>query len=84
MQNFDALETLKSYLRFPSVSTDKNFQEGMKGARDFVGGLLKDMGFSVELVETECHPIIFAERFVGEAYHILYFMVIMMFSQQIH
>lgn len=66
MQNFDALETLKSYLRFPSVSTDKNFQEGMKGARDFVGGLLKDMGFSVELVETECHPIIFAERFVGE------------------
>ena len=66
MQNFDALETLMSYLRFPSVSTDKNFHEGMKGARDFVGGLLKDMGFTVELVETECHPIIFAERFVGE------------------
>ena len=66
MQNFDALETLISYLRFPSVSTDKNFHEGMKGARDFVGGLLKDMGFSVELVETECHPIIFAERFVGK------------------
>ena len=66
MQNFDALETLMSYLRFPSVSTDKSFHEGMKGARDFVGGLLKEMGFTVELVETECHPIIFAERFVGE------------------
>ena len=66
MQNFDALETLMSYLRFPSVSTDKNFHEGMKGARDFIGGLLKEMGFSVELVETECHPIIFAERFVGK------------------
>ena len=66
MQNFDALETLMSYLRFPSVSTDKNFHEGMKGARDFVGSLLKEMGFTVELVETECHPIIFAERFVGE------------------
>ena len=66
MQNFDALETLMSYLRFPSVSTDKNFHEGMKSARDFIGGLLKDIGFAVELVETECHPIIFAERFVGE------------------
>ena len=66
MQNFDSLETLMSYLRFPSVSTDKNFHEGMKGARDFVGGLLKDIGFSVELVETECHPIIFAERIIGE------------------
>ena len=66
MQNFDALENLMSYLRFPSVSTDKNFHEGMKGARYFVGSLLKEMGFTVELVETECHPIIFAERFVGE------------------
>lgn len=66
MDNFNALEILKSYLRFPSVSTDKEFHEGMKGARDYVGDLLKNMGFSVELVETECHPIIFAERFVGE------------------
>ena len=66
MQNFDALETLMSYLRFPSVSTDKKFHEGMKGARDFIGGLLETMGFSVELVEAECHPILFAERFVGE------------------
>ena len=55
-----------SYLRFPSVSTDKNFHEGMKGARNFVGGLLKKMGFCVEFVETECHQIIFAERFVGK------------------
>lgn len=66
MEKFNALEALESYLRYPSVSTDKSFEEGMKGARDFVGGLLKEMGFSVELVETECHPIIFAERFVGE------------------
>ena len=66
MKNFDPLETLISYLRFPSVSTDKEFHEGMKDARNFVGGLLQNMGFSVELIETECHPVILAERFVGE------------------
>ena len=66
MKNFDPLETLISYLRFPSVSTDKEFHEGMKDARNFVGGLLENMGFSVELIETECHPVILAERFVGE------------------
>lgn len=66
MKIFDPLETLISYLRFPSVSTDKEFHEGMKDARNFVGGLLKNMGFSVELIETECHPVILAERFVGE------------------
>ena len=66
MKNFDPLETLISYLRFPSVSTDKEFHEGMKDARNFVGGLLENMGFSVELIETEFHPVILAERFVGE------------------
>ncbi len=66
MKIFDPLETLISYLRFPSVSTDKEFHEGMKDARNFVGGLLENMGFSVELIETECHPVILAERFVGE------------------
>ena len=66
MKIFDPLETLISYLRFPSVSTDKEFNEGMKDARNFVGELLENMGFSVELIETECHPIILAERFVGE------------------
>ena len=66
MKIFDPLETLISYLRFPSVSTDKEFHEGMKDARNFVGGLLENMGFSVELIETEFHPVILAERFVGE------------------
>tara|TARA_X000000950_G_scaffold289469_1_gene413839 strand:+ start:4232 stop:5611 length:1380 start_codon:yes stop_codon:yes gene_type:complete len=66
VKNFDPLETLISYLRFPSVSTDKEFHEGMKDARNFVGGLLENMGFSVELIETEFHPVILAERFVGE------------------
>lgn len=58
----NALETLKSYLRFPSVSTDPAFADGMKGARDYASGLLEQLGFTVEAVETERHPILYAER----------------------
>lgn len=56
------LETLKSYVRFPSVSTDPAFAQGMQGARDFATGLLEELGFTVERVETDLHPILYAER----------------------
>lgn len=58
----DPLETLKAYARFPSVSTDPAYAEGMKGARNFATGLLEELGFSVEVVSTELHPILYAER----------------------
>ncbi|HKK19716.1 MAG TPA: M20/M25/M40 family metallo-hydrolase [Opitutales bacterium] len=58
----DPLETLKSYVRFPSVSTDPAYSDGMRGARDYAIGLLEQLDFSVELVQTELHPIIYAER----------------------
>lgn len=56
------LETLKNYVRFPSVSTDSAFAEGMEGARDYAIGLLEELGFTVERVETGLHPILYAER----------------------
>jgi len=59
---FDPLETLKEYTRHASVSTDPAYAKGMQGARDFASGLLEQLGFSVELVETELHPILYAER----------------------
>jgi acetylornithine deacetylase/succinyl-diaminopimelate desuccinylase-like protein len=59
---FDPLEKLKEFIRFPSVSTDPAFGEGMKGARGFVCALLGSMGFGVEVVETGVHPIILASR----------------------
>ena len=59
---FDPVEKLKEFIRFPSVSTDPKFGEGMKGARDFVAGLLGSLGFAVEVVKTERHPIVFATR----------------------
>ncbi|MGB0258011.1 MAG: M20/M25/M40 family metallo-hydrolase [Coraliomargarita sp.] len=59
----DPVETLKDYIRHASVSTDPAYAEGMQGARDYATGLLEKLGFQVELVETELHPIILAERF---------------------
>src|SRR6266542_4342125 len=59
---FDPVEKLKEFIRHPSVSTDSKFRDGMKGAQEFVSGLLKSLGFSVDVVKTELHPIIFAQR----------------------
>lgn len=60
------LEVLKEYVAFPSVSTDIRYQEGMSQARNYISKLLERLGFEVELVKTDCHPIILAERRVGE------------------
>jgi len=59
---FDPVEKLKEFIRHPSVSTDPKFHEGMKGAREFMVGLLTSMGFGVEVVPTAKHPIILAQR----------------------
>ena len=59
---FDPVEKLKEFVRYPSVSADPKFKEGMKGAREFVAGLLREMGFAVEIVPTNLHPIILAQR----------------------
>ena len=60
---FDPIDALKEYIRFPSVSTDPAYADGMKGARDYATKLLQELGFKVEVVETELHPILLAERF---------------------
>ena len=52
------VEVLKEYIRFPSVSTDPAYIEGMIGARKFVAGLLEQLGFAVEVVETDLYPIL--------------------------
>ncbi len=58
----DPIEALKNYIRFPSVSTDPAYADGMTGARDYATGLLQELGFTVEVVETALHPILLAER----------------------
>ena len=59
---FDPVEKLKEFIRQPSVSTDPAYHEGMRGAQEFVSGLLGGMGFKVDVVPTSLHPIILAER----------------------
>jgi len=59
---FDPVEKLKEFVRHPSVSTDPKYQEGMRGAQEFVSDLLRSLGFAVEVVKTNLHPIILAQR----------------------
>ncbi len=59
---FDPVEKLKEFIRCPSVSTDPKFKEGMVGAQNFVSGLLGSLGFKVEVVKTDVHPIVLASR----------------------
>jgi acetylornithine deacetylase/succinyl-diaminopimelate desuccinylase-like protein len=59
---FDPIEKLKEFVRHQSVSADPKFKEGMRGAQEFVASLLGSLGFAVEVVKTELHPIIFAQR----------------------
>jgi acetylornithine deacetylase/succinyl-diaminopimelate desuccinylase-like protein len=59
---FDYVEKLKEWISYPSVSTDPAFKEGMVGSQKFVSDLLTSMGFKVELVKTELHPIVWATR----------------------
>lgn len=59
---FDPVEKLKEYVRHASVSADPQYQAGMNGARDFVAGLLGEIGLKVEVVPTALHPVILAKR----------------------
>ena len=59
---FDPVEKLKEFIRHPSVSADPAFRAGLKGALDFTTGLLGSIGFEVEVVKTDLHPIILATR----------------------
>lgn len=59
---FDALKTLEAYLKYPSVSTDPAYAEGMAGARGFLKQTFEQMGLVVEEVPTPLHAVILAEK----------------------
>jgi acetylornithine deacetylase/succinyl-diaminopimelate desuccinylase-like protein len=59
---FDPIEKLKEFIRFPSVSADSSFADGMVQCREFVANLLAGIGFDVEVVDTPRHPIILGKR----------------------
>lgn len=65
------LDFLSAYASFPSVSTDPAFAEGMDGARGFITQALEGLGFAVETVATEMHPILLAQRGKSGDPHVL-------------
>jgi len=58
----DPTKALTEYVSHPSVSADSSFSSGIDGARDFACERLRELGFSVELVETPINPVILATR----------------------
>ena len=56
------IEDLMAFCRFPSVSTDPAYREGMEGAVEFLTGRLQRAGFPiVEVIQTGGHPVVIAE-----------------------
>ncbi|MDA0346613.1 MAG: M20/M25/M40 family metallo-hydrolase [Verrucomicrobia bacterium] len=60
----DPLTILKDLIRFPSVSADSAFKQGLADTRDYLERQLKTIGFDVEIIKTTGHPIILAEHLV--------------------
>lgn len=59
---FDPVEKLKEFIRHQSISADSKYKGGMQGAQELVSSTLRSLGFAVEVVKTDLHPIIFAQR----------------------
>ncbi len=58
----NSLEVLKQYLRFPSVSADSSFKEGMQDAVQYMSEVLQSLGFTADVVRTAGHPLLYAKR----------------------
>jgi len=58
----DFVKELLEYVRHASVSTDPEFNAGMKGAREHAIDLLRRAGLEVEVVPTPLHPILLGRR----------------------
>ena len=57
------LESLETYLRLPSVSTDGAYEDGMEAARAWLEAHLGEIGFGeVRRLDGGGHPALFAER----------------------
>src|SRR5690625_2090060 len=55
------MKRLNDFLTIPSISTDSNYKDDVRRAGRFVEDYLKEIGFETEQIETDGHPIVFAE-----------------------
>ena len=54
-------EELSDFLRIPSISADSRFGQEMGRASEWVANQFKNMGLQTEVIETEGHPLVYAE-----------------------
>ncbi len=63
----DLLKDFFTYLRFPSVSAQKQHKKDLLDCAKWVKGYLDKRGFKTAMWEGSGHPAIFAERIVSES-----------------
>ena len=56
----ELLEEFKTFLKFPSISSEPEFKQSVLDCANWVANYLKELKFQVELWRTEGHPIIYA------------------------
>ncbi|MPV85933.1 dipeptidase [Ostreibacterium oceani] len=63
------LEELMDLLRIPSVSADPAYQPAMRKCAEWVQKSLLSAGVdSAEVIETDGHPVVYAEKHIGSQY----------------
>src|SRR5512143_2439844 len=55
------LAELTDYLRIPSISTDPAYQGDVLRCADFLLGKLRAAGLTAERIDTDGHPLVYAE-----------------------
>lgn len=55
------LEELKDYLRIPSISTDPEYRGEVRRCAEFLREKMTAAGLAAEMIETEGHPLLYAE-----------------------
>ena len=55
------LEELEEFLRMPSVSAQGGDEGSFRGCAEWVRAKLEEVGAEAQLMETEGHPVVFAE-----------------------
>ena len=55
------LEELEEFLRMPSISAREDDNEGFRKCAEWVANKLRDAGANARIMETEGHPVVYAE-----------------------
>ncbi len=62
----DLLDELKDFLRMPSISTRPDERGGFRECAGWVARKLREAGADVRIMETDGHPVVYAEAGEGE------------------